>query len=149
MLIYTLYAQQSMTDGSQRANDSEIVRTLTETTKMILFEIDDLKDKLSTRKPLGSSSIAKRKMWPWCPISVWGSICSWKDCQRIKRYCSLIRTIQVSTGHLRRGILSGTMWMPISTWKQISMPRLKKETLIYSHSVWCSGWMGFELTLTS
>ena len=57
MLIDTRYAQQSMTDGSRSANDSEIVRTLTETTKMILLEIDDLKDKLSTKKPLGSLEV--------------------------------------------------------------------------------------------
>ena len=57
MLIDTRYAQQSMTDGSRSANDSEIVRTLTETTKMILLEIDDLKEKLSTQKPLDWSSV--------------------------------------------------------------------------------------------
>ena len=51
MLIDTRYSKQPMTDGSRSANDSEIVRTLTETSKMILLEIDDLKKKLSMKKP--------------------------------------------------------------------------------------------------
>jgi hypothetical protein len=43
-----------MTDGSPRVNDSEIMRTQTETAKIILLEIDDLKKKVSMIEPLGS-----------------------------------------------------------------------------------------------
>ena len=46
-----------MTDGSRSENDSEIIATLTETTKLILFEIDDLKEQLSKKRSVGGLDV--------------------------------------------------------------------------------------------